>query len=52
MRGVHHQEVDAGLDQQKRPFVSILADADRRTDDQSAVGILGGVRERLALGSP
>ena len=50
MRGVHHHEVDAGLDQQKRAFVCILSYADCCTDDESSTPVFGRVREGLALG--
>ena len=50
VRGVDDQEVDARLDQRLRSPLGVLADADGRADDQPALGVLGGVRELLALG--
>ena len=50
MRGVHHDHVDAGVDQGAGPLVRLLADADRGGHPQPAGGVLGGVRVLLALG--
>ena len=50
VRGVHDEEVNARLDQRLRPPLGVLADADGRADDEPALGVLGRVRELLALG--
>ena len=44
VRGVHHQHVDAGLDQQLDALVGALAHADRGADAQLALRVLAGVR--------
>ena len=50
VRGIHHQHVDAGLDQAHHALVGgAAADADRRTDAQAPVGVLAGVRVALGL---
>ena len=40
VRGVHHQDVDPGLDQGAGPLVDVLADPDRGGDPQPAGGSL------------
>src|SRR5215212_382177 len=49
VRGVDRDDVDTGVDEQADALVGVLAHADRRGDDQPAVGVLGGVRELVAL---
>ena len=50
VRRVDHDEIDAGLDQGQCALVGILADADRRADDEPAACVLRGKGKRLALG--
>ena len=47
--GVGDEHVDAGLDQRGGPLPGVAEVADRGADEQPAVGVLGGVRELLAL---
>ena len=47
--GVDDEHVDAGLDQRRGALPGVAEVADRRADQQPAVGVLGGVRELLGL---
>ena len=49
MRGVDYDDVDSGLDEGSRPVLSVVADAYRRSDAQTPVAVLRGVREGLRL---
>ena len=42
VRGVDDQHVDPGVGQRHRAHPRVVADADRRTDQQPAVAVLGG----------
>ena len=50
VRGVHDEEVHAGVDEGLGAALGILADAHRGADDEAAALVLGGARELLALG--
>ena len=43
VRGIHHEDVRARIDQQFHPLIGAFADADGRTDAQLALRILAGV---------
>ena len=49
MRSVDDQEVDAGLDECVRAALGILTDTDCGADNETALGILGGVGGFVAL---
>ena len=49
VRGVHHDHIDAGLDQPLGPLVTALADRGRRGDPQPPLRILAGERMRDGL---
>src|SRR5215472_7647048 len=50
MRGIHDEEVGAGLDQRLRPPLGVLADTNGSTDDEPSFRVFRRVRELLALG--
>ena len=47
--GVDDEDVDTGLDERRGPLPGVAEVADRGTDEQPAVAVLGRVRELLAL---
>ena len=49
VRGVDDQHVDPGVGQRHRAIPGVVADADRGTDQQPAVTVLGGQRVLLGL---
>ena len=44
VRGIDHQHVDAGIDQRGHALLGVAAHADRRTDQQGFLRVLGGMR--------
>jgi hypothetical protein len=44
VRGVDHNEIDAGIDQPLRALEALVADRGRGRDAQTALAILAGVR--------